>query len=80
MADTAKLSISNVLRDPLVRQMMRADGVQPSDLAALMEDVAARLEAHRPRPESRRRASIRPQDIQPVTGAGASPIASARNG
>lgn len=45
MARHTQLTRSDMLRDPLVRQMMRADGVTVDDLARLMADVASRLAA-----------------------------------
>lgn len=35
------LTLSQVLTDPLIRQLMRADGVTFADFAALLENAAA---------------------------------------
>lgn len=36
------MTISEVLRDPLIRQMLRADKVSLGDFATLLEDAASR--------------------------------------
>jgi hypothetical protein len=41
-----EMTISDVLEDPLIRQVMRADRVSLSDMEKLLLDAA---EAHRPR-------------------------------
>jgi hypothetical protein len=46
-------SKNDILKDPLIRQLMRADGVRAPELSTLMADVAARLDgthAGRPAP------------------------------
>ncbi|MCM2294008.1 hypothetical protein NAC44_16910 [Allorhizobium sp. BGMRC 0089] len=44
--ELSDLTISEVLRDPLIRQMLRADGVSLSSFAVLLDDVA-RERVHR---------------------------------
>jgi hypothetical protein len=39
----SELSRSDILTDPLIRQLMRADRVSRDELASLMERAAARL-------------------------------------
>lgn len=51
MAQSPKLSRWNILQDPLVRQLMKADGVDPSELAALMVDVSEKLRVVSPVPQ-----------------------------
>lgn len=41
------LSISDVLRDPLIRLVLRADGVSLADFAVLIADVSSRLSIQR---------------------------------
>lgn len=41
------MSIPNILRDPLIRQMMHADGVSLQELANLLREVAADQAASR---------------------------------
>jgi hypothetical protein len=48
------MSRLDILKDPLIRQVMKADGVRVSELSALMTRVAAQLggeEPERPQPE-----------------------------
>ena len=45
MTGEQPLTNSDILADPLIRQLMRADGVSPHRLSALMETVSARLAA-----------------------------------
>ena len=43
MADETRLPRYDLLNDPLIRQVMKADGVSPAELAGLMAEVSARL-------------------------------------
>lgn len=40
-----ELTVDDVLRDPLIRLVMKADKVRPGDLAALLNGVARRSSA-----------------------------------
>jgi hypothetical protein len=40
---TQELTLGNVLTDPMVRIAMKADGVDPHELAAMLASVAAKL-------------------------------------
>ncbi len=40
-----ELTLSNVLSDPIVRAAMAADGVDPRQFAAMLGDIARKLEA-----------------------------------
>lgn len=44
---TNDMTMAEVLRDPLIRQMLRADGVSLSDFACLLKDVARQKNASR---------------------------------
>ncbi|ATN37380.1 hypothetical protein ACO34A_26805 (plasmid) [Rhizobium sp. ACO-34A] len=39
----AEFTISRILRDPLIRQMLKADHIQLSDFAQLLREIAFRL-------------------------------------
>lgn len=52
MTGQPSLTKSDVLTDPLIRQLMRAEGVSPRRLSALMETVSARLAAGKKRKHS----------------------------
>lgn len=43
MADQTELTKSDILSDPLIKQVMDADGVSSAELSALMDEVSARL-------------------------------------
>ncbi len=40
--DIEDMTMTEVLRDPMIRQMLRADGVALSDFAVLLDDAAKR--------------------------------------
>jgi hypothetical protein len=40
--DIQDMTMAEVLRDPMIRQMLRADGVSLSDFAVLLDDAAKR--------------------------------------
>jgi hypothetical protein len=44
VAEETTMSRLDMLKDPLIRQVMKADGVRVSELSALMTKVAARLD------------------------------------
>jgi hypothetical protein len=39
-----ELTLNNALSDPLVRTMMKADGVDPEELSAMLRDIVATLD------------------------------------
>ena len=39
-----ELTLDNALSDPLVRTMMKADGVDPRELNAMLRDIVATLD------------------------------------
>jgi hypothetical protein len=47
IAENREMTLSEALSDQLIRQMMRADGVDPCDLAAMLGEVARELRARR---------------------------------
>ena len=42
-----EMTIADTLRDPLIRQVMKADGVSLQDMEKLLRDTAARARRHR---------------------------------
>lgn len=44
---TNDMTMAEVLRDPLIRQMLRADGISLSDFASLLQNAARQKNADR---------------------------------
>lgn len=44
---TNDMTMAEVLRDPLIRQMLRADGISLSDFASLLQNAARQKSADR---------------------------------
>jgi hypothetical protein len=42
-----EMTIADVLRDPLIRQMMRADGVTLREMEKLLRDAVSKVRHHR---------------------------------
>jgi hypothetical protein len=42
--DRQELTLDNALSDPMVRTMMKADGVDPQELSAMLRDIVATLD------------------------------------
>lgn len=42
MSITAELGLEEMLRDPIVRLVMRRDGVKPSEVRAIMKRIGGR--------------------------------------
>jgi len=50
-----ELTVQQVMSEPIVRDMMRADHVEPAAFEALLRSVAARAPGHAAEPGPRRR-------------------------
>jgi len=48
-----ELTLSNALTDPLVRTIMKADGVDPQELSAMLRDIVATLDQAQLQPQNR---------------------------
>ncbi|HVY58544.1 MAG TPA: hypothetical protein VHA77_11895 [Xanthobacteraceae bacterium] len=44
-----ELRLANILADPLVRAVMAADGIDPRQFAAMLGDIASKLESREKR-------------------------------
>jgi hypothetical protein len=48
-----ELTLNNALSDPLVRTMMKADGVDPQELSTMLRDIVATLDQAQLQPRYR---------------------------